>query len=86
MSRQENSVASQSELENIQLFAQFSCLFDWKHCHLQKFVLSNKMAEKPNEEANSQSSQLAKEEDRTYRNSWVMVEILPVVAPWPAAR
>ena len=44
------------------------------------------MAEKPNEEANSQSSQLAEEEDRTYRNSWVMVEILPVVAPWPAAR
>ena len=41
------------------------------------------MAEKPNEEANSQSSQIDK---RTYRNSWAMVEIMPVVAPWPAAR
>ena len=25
-------------------------------------------------------------EKRTYRNAWAMVEIMPVVAPWPAAR
>ena len=49
-----------------------------------KIVLSCKLAEKPNEEANSQSSQLAREED--LQNSWAMVEIMPVIAPWPAAR
>ena len=46
--KQENNVASQSELETIQLFADlfapFSCLFDWKRCHLPKkncFELQN---------------------------------------------
>ena len=42
------------------------------------------MAEKPNEEANSQSSQLAREED--LQKLVAMVEIMPVVAPWPTAR
>ena len=44
------------------------------------------MVEKPSEEANSQSCQLDEEDFLKYRNSWVMVEIMPVVAPWPEAR
>ena len=39
------------------------------------------MAEKANEEANSQSSQLAREEDLQ-----IIMEIMSVVGPWPATR
>ena len=84
--KQENNIASQSEQETIQLFAPFSCLFDWKRYHLRKIVFSYKMAEKPNKEANSQSSQLAREKDLQKLVGDAMLEIMPVVAPWPAAR
>ena len=59
--KEENLAVSQSELEIIQPFAPFSCLFDWKRCHL-KIFFCHKMAEKPNEEVNSQSSQLDEED------------------------
>ena len=38
---------------------------------------------KPIEEVNSQSSQLNEE---GFKNLWATVEIIPVVAPWPAGR
>ena len=60
--KDENNVAGKSDLETIQLFAPFSCLFDWKTAICKKIVLSYKMAEKRNEEANSQSSQLDEED------------------------
>ena len=40
-----------------------------------------KMAKKPNEEANSQLSQL---DEKELQKLGVMVEIMPGVAPWPA--
>ena len=53
--KQENSEASKSEVKTIQLFAPFSC---WLAAHFHNV----KMTGKPNGKANSQSSQLDKEE------------------------
>ena len=41
--KEENNVASQSELEIIQLFPPFSCLYDWKRYHWERncFKLQN---------------------------------------------
>ena len=92
MRRKKINVASQPELETIQLFA-FVFLLLWfcltgSDSVCKEIALSYKMAEKKkktNEEANSLSSQLHEEDIRKPVNDGGN-NIMPVAAPWPAAR
>ena len=84
-------MASQPELETIQLFA-FVFLLLWfcltgSDSVCKEIALSYKMAEKKktNEEANSLSSELHEEDIRKPVNDGGN-NIMPVAAPWPAAR
>ena len=56
-----NNVTSQSELETIQLFAPFFVRLTGSAAICKEIVLSYKIDGKPNEEANSQSSELDEE-------------------------
>ena len=69
--KEENNVASQSELEAIQLFAPFLVCLTGSTAICKEIVLSYKIDGKPNEEANSQSSELDEEDFNTEtRGRW----------------
>ena len=60
--RKKKITQPRSELETIQMFRAVFSLLGCKRCHLQRNCFELKMAEKPNEEGNSQSSQLDEED------------------------